>query len=160
MIIIVLGVSGSGKTTIAQMLADSVHFRFQDADDFHSHENIEKMRHGIPLDDADRKPWLQALHDAIALWLHNNDNVVLACSALKASYRQMLVFDTNIKQVYLKGSFELIQKRLQQRQNHFMSAKLLKSQFDSLQEPCDAVIVDVSKSPQAIVNEIRQSLAI
>ncbi len=77
MIIIVMGVSGSGKTTIAQMLADSLHFRFQDADDFHSHKNIEKMQHGIPLDDADRKPWLQALHQAIALWLHDNDNVVL-----------------------------------------------------------------------------------
>jgi gluconokinase len=160
MIIIVMGVSGSGKTTIAQMLADSLHFRFQDADDFHPQSNIEKMRHGIPLDDADRVPWLQLLHDAIALWLQNNDNVVLACSALKASYRQMLVFDANIKQVYLKGSFELIQKRLQQRQNHFMSAKLLKSQFDSLQEPCDAIIVDVSQSPQAIVNDIREKLAI
>jgi gluconokinase len=160
MIILVMGVSGSGKTTIAQMLADSLHWQFQDADDFHPQENIQKMRQGIPLDDDDRKPWLQILHSAIALWLHNHDNVVLACSALKASYRQMLVFDTNIKQVYLKGSFELIQKRLQQRQNHFMSAKLLKSQFDSLQEPCDALIVDVSKSPQAIVNDIRESWAI
>jgi gluconokinase len=160
MIILVTGVSGSGKTTIAQMLANSLHFRFQDADDFHSQENIEKMRHGIALNDADREPWLQALHQAIALWLHDNDNVVLACSALKASYRQMLVFDPRIKQVYLKGSFELIKKRLHERQHHFMDERLLKSQFDALQEPEDAVIIDISPSPQVIVNKIKESLAI
>lgn len=158
MIILVMGVSGSGKSTIAKLLADSLHWEFQDADDFHSPENIEKMRQGIPLDDTDRIPWLQEIRNAIAQWLQENKNVVLACSALKASYRHFLVLDSSIKIVYLQGSFDIIQKRLKERQNHFMSEKLLKSQFDALEEPDDAICVDVSQPSTDIVQTIKTAL--
>ncbi|NWF59854.1 MAG: gluconokinase [Fischerella sp.] len=161
MIILVMGVSGSGKTTIGQLLADSLQWEFRDADNFHSPENIDKMRRGIALDDADRLPWLQDIQAAIKKWLEENQNVVLACSALKDSYRQyFLIGDKRIKLVYLKGSYELIQKRLQERQNHFMPEKLLQSQLDALEEPADAVYVDISQPPQEIVQEIRESLQI
>ncbi len=156
-----MGVSGSGKSSIGQLLADSLHWGFSDADAFHSPENIEKMRHGIPLNDLDRVPWLLALEQAIQQWLQENKNMVLACSALKASYRQVLVLDEErVKVVYLKGPFELIQKRLQQRHGHFMGEKLLKSQFDTLEEPSGAVTVDVSEPPEVIVQKIRVSLGI
>ncbi|NMG08110.1 gluconokinase [Brasilonema sp. UFV-L1] len=161
MIILVMGVSGSGKSTIGQLLADSLHWEFSDADTFHSPENIEKMRHGIPLNDLDRMPWLLALQQAIQQRLQENKNMVLACSALKTSYREVLVLDEEqLKLVYLKGSFELIQKRLQQRPSHFMSEKLLKSQFDALEEPSGAITVDVSDPPEVVVQEIRVSLGI
>ncbi|MBW4629208.1 MAG: gluconokinase [Brasilonema octagenarum HA4186-MV1] len=161
MIILVMGVSGSGKSSIGQLLADSLDWEFSDADAFHSPENIEKMRHGIPLNDLDRVPWLLALQQAIQQWLQENKNMVLACSALKASYRQVLVLDEKrVIVVYLKGSFELIQKRLQQRHGHFMGEKLLKSQFDALEEPSGAVTVDISEPLEVIVQNIRVSLGI
>jgi gluconokinase len=156
MIVLVMGVSGSGKTTIGLLLADALHWEFKDADAFHSPANIEKMRLGIPLSDADRIPWLQDLQRAIAQWLQEDKNVVLACSALKASYRQFLLLDSDrIKLVYLKGSFEVIQKRLQERHNHFMTEKLLKSQFDALEEPPDAICVDLSNPPERIVDYLK-----
>ncbi|MBP5971679.1 gluconokinase [Brasilonema sp. CT11] len=161
MIILVMGVSGSGKSSIGQLLADSLHWEFSDADAFHSSENIEKMRYGIPLNDLDRVPWLLALQQAIQQWLQENKNMVLACSALKASYRQVLVLDEKrVIVVYLKGSFELIQKRLQERHGHFMGEKLLKSQFDALEEPSGAVTVDISEPLEVIVQNIRVSLGI
>lgn len=161
MIILVMGVSGSGKSTIGQLLADSLHWEFADADSFHSPENIEKMRHGISLNDLDRMPWLLTLQQAIQQCLQKNKNMVLACSALKATYRQVLVLDEeHVKLVYLKGAFELIQKRLQTRQSHFMSEKLLKSQFDALEEPSGAITVDVSDAQEVIVQKIRVSLGI
>ncbi|MBD2214933.1 gluconokinase [Nostoc linckia FACHB-104] len=161
MIILVMGVSGSGKTTIGKLLADALHWTFSDADSFHSPENVEKMRSGIPLTEADRKPWLQDLQTAIKTWLQENQNVVLACSALKDSYRQFLLVDSNlVKIVYLKGSYELIQKRLQERQNHYMSATLLDSQFHTLEEPLDTLYIDISESPQVIVQHIRTALGI
>jgi gluconokinase len=161
MIILVMGVSGSGKSTIGQLLADSLHWEFADADSFHSPENIEKMRHGIPLNDLDRMPWLLALQQAIQQWLQKNKNMVLACSALKASYRQVLVLDEErVKLVYLKGAFELIQKRLQTRQDHFMPEELLKSQFNALEEPSGAITVDISDPQEVIVQKIRVSLGI
>jgi gluconokinase len=154
-----MGVAGSGKTTIGQMLAKSLHWEFSDADAFHSQENIAKMTDGIPLTDADRTPWLLAMQRAIQEWLQNNQNVVLACSALKADYRQFLLFDEeHIKLVYLKGSFQTIQKRLEKRQNHFMNEKLLQSQFDTIEEPDNAIIIDISESPEAIVQHIIKSL--
>ncbi|AUT03809.1 gluconate kinase [Nostoc sp. CENA543] len=177
MIILLMGVSGSGKTTIGQMLATSLNWEFIDADDFHSPENVEKMRRGIPLSEADRIPWLQDLQTAIKQWLQENRNVVLACSALKASYRQFLVIDRDdalptvgddapptvgdrIKIVYLKGSYDVIQQRLQARQNHYMNPTLLKSQFTTLEEPLDAVCIDVTAPPQVIVRDIRTALQI
>jgi gluconokinase len=159
MIILVMGVSGSGKSTIGKLLAESLHWEFSDADSFHSPENIEKMRHGIPLNDLDRIPWLQAMQQAIKQWLEEKKNVVLACSALKVIYRQYLVLDEeHVKMVYLKGSFELIQQRLLARTQHFMSLELLKSQFDILEEPTDAIVVSVSDSPEAIVQQVKASL--
>ncbi|MBD0262555.1 MAG: gluconokinase [Tolypothrix sp. Co-bin9] len=161
MIILVMGVSGSGKTTIGQLLAESLQWEFRDADSFHSSENIEKMRHGIPLNDLDRMPWLLAMQQAIQYWLQENKNVVLACSALKDSYRQyLLIGNEGVKLVYLKGSFELIRKRLQERHNHFMSEKLLKSQFHTLEEPSNAILVDVSESQEEIVQNIITALGI
>ncbi|MBW4435304.1 MAG: gluconokinase [Pelatocladus maniniholoensis HA4357-MV3] len=161
MIILVMGVSGSGKSTIGKLLADSLDWKFSDADHFHSPQNIAKMRRGIPLDDGDRLPWLQDIQAAIKKWLEENQNVVLACSALKISYRQyFFIGDERIKLVYLHGSFALINKRLQERHNHFMSENLLKSQFDTLEEPTDALCVDISPSPEVIVENIRESLQI
>ena len=154
-----MGVSGSGKTTVGEKLAQSLNYEFADADDFHPPDNIDKMRHGIPLNDADRIPWLESIQNAIKAWITANRNVILACSALKASYRQKLLLDSKyIKLIYLKGSFEVIQGRLQQRQNHFMSEKLLGSQFDDLEEPADAISVDVSKSVENIVQDILEKL--
>ncbi len=155
-----MGVSGSGKTTIGKQLADSLNWQFYDADDFHSAKNIEKMRAAIPLEDSDnRTPWLQAIAHAIATWLEENQNIVMACSALKESYRQLLLIDReNIKFIYLKGSFELIQKRLQRRENHFMSERLLKNQFDVLEEPSGIPTVDISNQPEEIVRTIAEIL--
>ncbi|MDZ8137832.1 MAG: gluconokinase [Nostoc sp. DedQUE04] len=161
MIIIVMGVSGSGKTTIGKLLANSLEWEFSDADTFHSPENVEKMRRGIPLSEEDRIPWLQDLQTAIKHWLQENKNVVLACSALKNSYRQFLVVDSDrIKLVYLKGSYELIQMRLKERSNHYMSEKLLNSQFYTLEEPVDTLSMDVAQPPQIIVQNIRTALEI
>ncbi|AFZ23916.1 gluconate kinase, SKI family [Cylindrospermum stagnale PCC 7417] len=160
MIILVMGVSGAGKTTISQLLAESLNWEFSDADTFHSPANLEKMRRGIPLDDADRMPWLQDLQTAIQQWLKEDKNVVLACSSLKASYRQFLLFDNRIQLVYLKGTFEILQKRLQERQNHFMTAKLLQSQFDALEEPVNAICVEISEPPEVIVKNLRAALGI
>lgn len=160
MIIIVMGVSGSGKTTVGEKLAESLGYRFADADDFHSQKNIEKMHNGIALDDADRLPWLQKIQDVIKQCLSENTNLVLTCSALKESYRQMLLINgESVKLVYLKGSFELIQKRLKERLNHFMSEKLLKSQFDILEEPSDAITVDISEPLEVIIQNIIENLS-
>ncbi|MCY7274047.1 MAG: gluconokinase [Phormidesmis sp. CAN_BIN44] len=161
MIILVMGVSGSGKTTVGKVLADSLDWEFRDADDFHSLRNVEKMRHGVPLTEADRIPWLHNLQTALKCWLHENRNVVLACSALKNSYRQSLLIDRDrIKLVYLKGSYSLIQKRLQERINHYMPAQLLESQFDALEEPLDALIVGIEQPPQEVMQTIRSTLNI
>ncbi|MDZ8107723.1 MAG: gluconokinase [Nostoc sp. DedQUE12a] len=161
MIIIIMGVSGAGKTTIGKLLANSLGWEFSDADAFHSLENVEKMRCGIPLTEADRIPWLQNLQIAIKNWLQENKSMVLACSALKESYRQFLAVDNErIRLVYLKGSYELIQKRLQERHNHYMSEKLLDSQFNTLEEPLNTLYIDVIETPQVIVQNIRTALGI
>lgn len=161
MIVIVMGVSGSGKTTIGQLLAKELNWDFSDADSFHSKANIEKMSHGIPLTDADRVPWLQAMQEAIDRWLQEEKNVVLACSGLKASYRQVLLRDPErVQVVYLKGTFELFAQRLEKRQHHYMKKNMLQSQFDTLEEPKpeEAIVVDASQTPEAIVLCIRKHL--
>ena len=161
MIIIVMGVSGSGKTTIGMQLAKTLQWVFVDADDFHPAANVEKMRRGIPLTDQDRKPWLSALRSQIGEWLQHNRQVVLACSALKAWYRQELLVDpSRIRLVYLKGTYELIAGRLARRKGHFMRPELLASQFDSLEEPDDALIVDIAQRPRGIVRQIRKQLQV
>jgi gluconokinase len=159
MIAIVMGVSGSGKTTVGKLLAQSLNWEFSDADDFHPPANIEKMSLGIPLEDADRLPWLLQLQSTIDWWLLENKNVVLACSALKASYREMLRRDPQqVKIVYLKGDFELLAARLRNRENHYMKADLLSSQLATLEEPEDAIIVDASQPLEAIVCQIRNHI--
>jgi gluconokinase len=159
MVILIMGVSGSGKTTIGEGLASELDWKFRDADEFHPAANIEKMRQGIPLNDDDRRPWLQALRQAIDEALQSNANLILACSALKAAYRQVLGEPSDqIKFVYLKGSFELIEQRLKQRQGHYMKANLLRTQFDALEEPSDAIVVEIDQSSSAIVQQIKNSL--
>lgn len=154
-----MGVSGSGKTTAGKLLADSLDWDFHDADDFHPAANIEKMSQGIPLDDADRMPWLWQMQGAISNWLAAKKNVVLACSALKATYRDLLCDDRDRTiLVYLKGDFELISQRLRQRQNHYMKAGLLSSQFAQLEEPQNVIVIDAAQPPEAIVEQIIERL--
>lgn len=161
MIILIMGVAGSGKTTIGKLLADTLHWEFWDADTFHSPENIEKMRNSIPLTESDREPWLQHLRAAIQQGLQEHRNIVLACSALKNSYRHYLIGDSNlIKLIYLKGSYELIQNRLKARHHHYMTEQLLDSQFDTLEEPSGAIAIEVSQPPQKIVERIQSALGL
>jgi gluconokinase len=160
MVILIMGVSGSGKTTIGEMLAQKQHWQFKDADDFHPQANIDKLHRGEPLTDEDRRPWLQTLRQEIDAAIQANTTLILACSALKASYRQILEDDRPdlVKFVYLKGSFELIQQRLKERHGHFMNPDLLRSQFDDLEQPEDAIVVDISGSPEDSVRQIETSL--
>ncbi len=154
-----MGVSGSGKTTVGKLLAQSLNWDFSDADDFHPPANIKKMSRGIPLEDADRIPWLLQLQSEIDTWLLENKNVVLACSALKASYREMLCRDQQqIKIVYLKASFELLTARLKTRENHYMKADLLSSQCATLEEPETAIIIDASQPLEVMVRQIENHL--
>src|SRR5277367_4965881 len=158
MIVIVMGTTGSGKTTIGTLLAKRQGWEFVDADDFHPPANVEKMKHGIPLTDADREPWLKALHDKIVEWNAEGRNVVLACSALKQSYRDELRASSGVKFVYSKGSYELFSKRVLGRKGHFAKQDLLVSQFATLEEPGDAITVDAGAAPEQIVAEVRKQL--
>ena len=160
MIVLVMGVEGAGKTTIGLLLAQQLGWEFVDADSFHSPTSIEKISHGIPLDDQDRAPWLQALHDAVERWLEEGRNVVLACSALKRSYREEIGTGPGVKLVYLKGSPELIAERLRLRKGHFANAQIFRSQLETLEEPEDAFTVDVGPPPEAIVAQIRRGLGL
>jgi gluconokinase len=159
MVVIVMGVTGAGKTTIGRALATSLGWEFHDGDDLHSEASKRKMNRGAALDDSDRAPWLSALRKLIQVMLSEGRNGVVACSALKQSYRDELVVDSNsVKVVYLKGSNQVIAERLRNRADHFMNPTLLQSQFDTLEEPRDAIIVDVSMTPEAIVDAIRARL--
>jgi gluconokinase len=160
MIVIVMGVVGSGKTTIGRLLAQQMGWEFADADDFHPASNVEKIRSGIPLTDADRAPWLDSLRSTISQWVVARRNVVLACSALKRSYRENLEAGPEVRFVYLKGSPALIADRLRLRQGHFANEQILASQFADLEEPEDAITVSISPEPQKIVSEIRKRLAL
>jgi len=146
-------VIGAGKTTVGQLLAQELGWRFADADDFHSATNVEKMRKGISLTDMDRAPWLAALHDAITKWIAGNENVVLACSALKRAYRDELRAGA-VTFVYLKGSRELILSRLRARHGHFATESILNTQLEDLEEPDDAITVEINQGPDAIVAAI------
>ncbi len=161
MIIILMGVSGSGKTVVGQLLAEELGWPFYDGDDFHPEANIKKMRGGIPLDDDDRDLWLATLRRLIGQQLQNGASAVLACSALKQKYRDRLQEDRldEIRFVYLKGDFALIQQRLRERQGHFMNPNLLQSQFEALEEPAGVLTVDVSQEPAVIVDLIKHELS-
>ena len=151
MILVVMGPTGSGKTTIGELLAQRLGWKFADADAYHSPENKEKIHHGIALTDADRAPWLAALHDQIARWIAEKSDAVLACSALKQSYRDQLGKTPDVRFIYLKGSYDLIYKRLLARKGHFADEHILASQFATLEEPADAITVDISGTPEGIV---------
>ena len=159
MVVIVMGVSGSGKSTIGMMLARDLGCDFRDADDLHPQENRDKMHRGIPLTDEDRRPWLAAVRALIDRYENAGTNLVIACSALKEAYRKTLtdgVHDVRI--VYLKGSMELIAQRLAARHGHFFDAGLLRSQFDALEEPREAIVVDIAGTPAELVVAIRARL--
>jgi gluconokinase len=160
MVILLMGVAGSGKTTVGLALAGALQWRFVDADDFHSPANIAKMQAGTPLQDADRAPWLASLHDAIAGWLHEGSNVILACSALKQTYREELLAGQGVKLVYLRGSQDLIAKRLSERHGHYMNPELLASQFATLEEPRDALVIDVGTTVARVVGNLREALGL
>lgn len=155
-----MGVTGSGKTTVGSLLAQQLGWEFADADSFHSPENVEKMRLGIPLGDADRAPWLDSLRHAIEQWIAEHKNVVLGCSALKKSYRAHLFVSSDVEFVYLKGSYDLIYRRLQLRHGHFASEKILAGQFADLEEPGDAITVEIDQPVDAIVEEIKRRLGL
>lgn len=156
---IVMGVSGSGKTTVGRLLARRLGWEFADADAFHSEANIEKMRTGVALDDADRRPWLESLGNLIADRLSRGQSLVLACSALKSEYRDLLTGDDErVSFVYLKGSRELIYERLSDRAGHYMKPDLLDSQFRALEEPTDALVLDVSLPPAELAEQAERKL--
>jgi gluconokinase len=162
MVVILMGVSGAGKTLIGERLAAELNWHFYEGDDYHSQRNVEKMSQGIALTDADRAPWLDALHDLIGELLAQGTSAILTCSALKRAYRDRLVCGHDgVRIVYLRGSYELIQQRLERRQGHFMKAALLASQFETLEEPEaseDVFTVDISHRPQTIVEVIKREL--
>jgi carbohydrate kinase (thermoresistant glucokinase family) len=160
MVIVVIGVSGSGKTTVGTMLAVAMKCPFLEGDSLHPKENIDKMSHGTPLTDADRGPWLSAIHARILDSFERGEDLVVGCSALKQEYRRVLGKGIPITWVYLKGSQALIRSRLKHRRNHFMKVDLLASQFDALEEPDDALVVDVSEPPNVIVEHILSQLRV
>lgn len=161
-VILVMGVSGSGKTTIGALLAGRLQYEFEDADWFHPKTNVEKMHAGIPLDDEDRAPWLAAMAAWIDAARENGRRAVLACSALKRRYRTVLTEgrpDTRL--VYLRGSEDMIGRRIAARHGHFMPASLLHSQFEALEEPGpdeNPLVVSIDARPQEIVNQILAKL--
>ena len=161
MIVIVFGVSGAGKTTIGKLLVEELGWQFYEADDFHPRANIEKMRSGLPLTDEDRWPWLERLREQIMRSLAAKENAVLACSALKRVYREHLRVSGDVKFVFLRGDYALIERQLRRRRGHFMNPALLQSQFADLEEPQpdeDVLTIDLGRSPQELVDEIKAKL--
>lgn len=162
MVVILMGVSGTGKTTIGKLLAARLGWVFVEGDDYHPPANVEKMQAGIPLTDEDRRPWLKELRQRVEQACAQGENIVLACSALKDEYRESLERDDRecVHYVFLHGSEELIQSRLKNRRGHFMDPKLLKSQFAALEVPQGEVQVDISPTPEEIVDEIVRQLGL
>jgi gluconokinase len=159
MIVILMGVSGSGKTTIGEELARRTGWKLLDADTYHPAANIEKMGRGVPLEDADRWPWLDRLNAMIREAQDKGESTLLACSALKARYRDRLAAGIDdLRWVYLKGDFALIEARLLARKGHYMKAGLLQSQFAALEEPNDATIVDIAEAPAQIAERLVKQL--
>jgi gluconokinase len=165
-VVVVMGVCGSGKSTVGQALANKLSCRFEDADKYHSTENISKMQNGTPLTDMDRLPWLQSLHRILLNWVKQSSLGILACSALKMSYRNILIGKDTCSEdisehcvfVVLEGSMELIEKRMKERNEHFMPQQLLKSQLEALEIPSlsteKCIICDINNTIEYIVDYI------
>jgi gluconokinase len=159
MVVVVMGVCGSGKTTVGRALAEAMGWPFLDADDFHPAANVEKMRAGIPLTDEDRWPWLDRLAGEIGAINARGDNAVLACSALRQAYRDRLAANGGVRIAYLKGDRATIEPRLSARPGHYMPASLLTSQLAALEEPTDAIVVDIRLPSSAQIDAIRREIA-
>ena len=154
MFIILMGVSGWGKTTVGKKLANALDLPYYEGDAFHPQENVEKMASGIPLTDEDRAGWLEKLSELIHARLQEGASGILSCSALKEKYREMLrVYQDQVRFIYLKGTYQLILTRMEDRKGHYMPSDLLKSQFDALEEPENVLTIDIDQSPDAIVEE-------
>ncbi|HLK04200.1 MAG TPA: gluconokinase [Candidatus Acidoferrum sp.] len=160
MIVLVMGTTGAGKTTIGKLLAGELHWTFLDADDFHPAANIEKMKKGIPLDDADRVPWLSAMHEELVRQNAAGNSCVLACSALKQKYRDAIGAGLDVQIVYLKGTYEEMRAHILARHGHFAGEGILAGQFRDLEEPQNAIVVAVTLSPDQILNELKRRLSL
>lgn len=160
MFYIVMGVSGSGKSTVGKMLSDRLNCLFYDADDFHSASNIVKMSQGIPLNDSDRFDWLIKLQKIVLDAIKKQKSGVMACSALKEEYRKIITGNqaTKIIWIYLRGDYNTIYERIQKREDHFLKANLLRSQFDTLEEPKNALTIDIADEPKVILESIMKVL--
>ena len=158
MIVVLMGVAGSGKTTVGSLLADAMGCPFLEGDSLHSSENIAKMSHDIPLTDADRGPWLSAIRSRIVRSFERGEDLVVGCSALRRQYRRTLGDGVSITWVYLKGSPSLIRSRLRNRPRHYMKVDMLWSQFEALEVPDDALVVDVAAPPMVVVKQILSHL--
>ncbi|HET7569089.1 MAG TPA: gluconokinase [Gammaproteobacteria bacterium] len=163
-VIVVMGVSGSGKTTVGALLAGRLHWAFADADDFHSAANIAKMHGGSPLDDADRAPWLKAIAAQIDEWRADGQQGVVTCSALKRRYRDVIIgAREDVRLVYLRGDKDMIARRMIARHSHFLPVSLLDSQFAALEEPAPeehAVVIPIGRSPTDLVDDIVAALSV
>ena len=160
MIAVITGVTGSGKTTIGKLLAVQLRWKFYEGDDFHPPANLEKLKRGEPLDDQDRLPWLTAIRDTIRAAIDRGEDAVVACSALKESYRRMLRISPDVIMVHLEADPELIEKRLKHRSGHFMNPVLVQSQFETLEEPEGALQIDAGMRPGEIVGAIKARFAL
>jgi gluconokinase len=158
-IVLLMGVSGAGKTTVGKLLASELGWDFVDGDDYHPAANIEKMKNGIPLTDVDRAPWLETLRALIEDRIAKKQNMILACSALKRAYRSILQVTPEVKTVYLKGTAEILRQRLNARRGHYMSERMLDSQLQTLEPPDDATVINVDGPPAEIVAELRGKLS-
>ena len=161
MIVVLMGVSGCGKSTVGAMLAEKLGWRFREGDDFHPPENVDKMSRGVALSDRDRMPWLVRIKREIDVCSSNGSNAIWACSALRERYRDLLAAGiSDVRFVYLKGDRHTIRKRLAARRDHYMRSDMLDSQLASLEEPEDAVVADVRTPPRDIVTRIVNELGL
>ena len=154
MIFIVMGVSGSGKSTVGKAVSKELGWKFYEGDEYHPAENVQKMKTGIPLNDEDRLPWLLSLRKIIGDAIEKKENIIISCSALKKVYRNILQVNNQVVFIYLKGNYDFIRERMEKRANHFFKPALLKSQFETLEEPEGAIEIDISVSAESITKEL------